>query len=138
MSLSPVLSEGRGSSYSSPLIPNELSTLMILLTLMYLLSCLRLIICLRVCTFTAQVFLHFHTGLMFLLLSHIWLQMARGFKKTYGGKHGGNGQRHINSTSTCILFAFHQVKNRMCVYATVSLSHFNICSSSDRTSIETK
>lgn len=106
--------EGRGSSHSSFLISNELSTLIILLPLTYLLSCLRLHMCLRVRIFTAYVFLHFLTGLMFLLLSHIWLQMARGFKKNKGEEGGENAQRHTNSTSTCIVFAFQQVKKCMC------------------------
>lgn len=90
-----------------------------------------------VLVFAVHLFLPCLRGLMFHVLSHIWLQVGRGLKTNKGQKVMDMGRSIKNSTIIYVIFALHQVKNRM-LCASDSLSHFNIWSSRDKTSIEAK
>lgn len=136
MSLSPLLAEGRRSTHSRPHIRWIKSTNYSADIDVFTLTSKP-----GFCICSVLVFPQFLMGSASLLLSHIWLQMTITLKNNNnnkGAKGGGNGERHANSNVTCIMFAFRQVKKEFCMCANNSLSHFNICSSSDKTSREAK
>lgn len=87
--------------------------------------------------FMAHLFLPFLRGLMFHLLTHIRLQMGRGNKRNKGKKvvEMGRSIKTALSSILCLLYIRWKIG---WLFASDSLSHFNIWSSSDRTSIEAK
>lgn len=129
-----MLSESRGSSHSNPLYqPNwantndsaDIDTFSLMSMPEYVLI------------FIVHLLLLFLRGLMFHLLTHIWLQMGRGFKTNKGKKRMEMG-RSIKAALSCVLYLLYIRWKILCLCASDSLFPFNISNSVTRTSIEAK